>query len=217
LYAEKQMQRGRACWMTPSQLTRRDALVGTIAAPFLAGRAAGAAEPAGTVEALRGEATAQATSGVRPLAQDASVLVGDLVATGAQSAIALRLGAATQVRLGPEARLRIDRFLIKAGGILELANGAMVFDHDPAAGPTEVAVRSPFGLIAVRGTRFFAGPSDGVFGVFVARGVVLVVGQNRSMRVEAEFGTDIAAHGMEPTPPHRWAVARIKPAMASVM
>ena len=66
--------------MTPSQLTRRDALVGTIAAPFLAGRAAGAAEPAG-VEALRGEATAQATSGVRPLAQDASVLVGDLVAT----------------------------------------------------------------------------------------------------------------------------------------
>ena len=146
--------------MTPSQLTRRDALVGTIAAPFLAGRAAGAAEPAGTVEALRGEATAQATSGVRPLAQDASVLVGDLVATGAQSAIALRLGAATQVRLGPEARLRIDRFLIKAGGIVALANGAMVFDHDPAAGPTEVSVRSPFGLIAVRGTRFFAGPSD---------------------------------------------------------
>jgi hypothetical protein len=73
------------------------------------------------------------------------------------------------------------------------------------------SVSSPYG------TRFFAGPSDGVFGVFVARGVVLVVGQNRSMRVEAEFGTDIAAHGMEPTPPHRWAVARIKPAMASVM
>jgi hypothetical protein len=203
--------------MTPTCLTRRGALVSAIATPLLALRFVAAAEPAGTVEALRGEATAQVGSGIRPLAQNASVLVGDLVATGAQSAIALRLGSATQVRLGPEARLRIDRFLIKAGGILELANGAMVFDHDPAAGPTEVAVRSPFGLIAVRGTRFFAGPSNGVFGVFVARGVVLVVGQNRSMQMEAEFGTDIAGRGMEPAPPHRWAEARIKAAMASVM
>ena len=203
--------------MTPTCLTRRGALVSTIVTPLLALPFAAAAEPAGTVEALRGEATAQVGSGIRPLAQNASVLVGDLVATGAQSAVALRLGSATQVRLGPEARLRIDRFLVKVGGILELANGAMVFDHDPTAGPTEMAVRSPFGLIAVRGTRFFAGPSNGVFGVFVARGVVLVVGQNRSMQVEAEFGSDIAAAGMEPTLPHRWAEPRIKAAMASVM
>ena len=203
--------------MTPTCLTRRVALLSTIVTPLLALPFAAAAEPAGTVEALRGDATAQAGSSIRPLAQNASVLVGDLVATGAQSAVALRLGSATQVRLGPEARLRIDRFLVKAGGILELANGAMVFDHDPTAGPTEMAVRSPFGLIAVRGTRFFAGPSNGVFGVFVARGVVLVVGQNRSMQVEAEFGSDIAAAGMEPTLPHRWAEPRIKAAMASVM
>jgi hypothetical protein len=203
--------------MTPNQLTRRYALFGMIAAPFLAGRAASAAEPAGTVEALRGEATAQAASGVRPLAGDASVFVGDLVATGAQSAIALRLGSATEVRLGPEARLRIDRFLINAGGILEFAKGAMLFDHDPAAGQTEMEVRSPFGLIAVRGTRFFAGPSNGVFGVFVYRGLVLVVGQNTSVAVQPEFGTDISAPGAEPTPPHRWAEARIKAAEATVM
>jgi hypothetical protein len=176
-----------------------------------------AAEPAGTVEALRGEATAQAGSGIRPLAQNAPVLVGDLVATAAQSAMALRLGTATQVHLGPETRLRIDRFLIKAGGVLELARGAMLFDHDPAAGQTEMAVRSPFGLLAVRGTRFFAGPSNGVFGVFVYRGLVLVVGQNTSVAVQPEFGTDISAPGAEPTPPHRWAEARIKAAEATVM
>src|SRR5215469_1547361 len=98
--------------MTPTCLTRRGALVSTIVTPLLALPFAAAAEPAGTVEALRGEATAQAGSGIRPLAQNASVLVGDLVATGAQSAVALRLGSATQVRLGPEARLRIDRFLV---------------------------------------------------------------------------------------------------------
>jgi hypothetical protein len=200
-----------------NRLTRRAALAGTIATPFLASRLAGAAEPAGSVEALRGEATAQAGAGVRPLAQDASVFIGELVATGSQSAIAMRLGTATQVRLGPEARLRIDRFLVKIGGVLELAKGALLFDHEPTAGQTETALRSPFGLIAVRGTRFFAGPSNNVFGVFLYSGEALVVGQNTFVKLLPEFGTDIATPGDEPTPPHRWAEARIKAAEASVL
>jgi hypothetical protein len=35
--------------------------------------------------------------------------------------------------------------------------------------------------VAVRGTRFFAGPSNGVFGVFVVRREVMVVGMNTAM------------------------------------
>lgn len=93
----------------------------------------------------------------------------------------------------------------------------MLFDHDPGADRAAAAIRSPFGLIAVRGTRFFAGPSNGVFGVFVYRGEVLLVGRNTAVPVEAEFGSDIAAPGEEPTLPHRWADARIKAAEASVM
>ena len=94
--------------VTPNRFPRRSALAGAIGAPFLV-RFADAAEPAGTVDALSGTATAQAGASVRPLAPDASVFVGDLVATAAQSAIAFRLGSATLVRLGAEARLRIDR------------------------------------------------------------------------------------------------------------
>jgi hypothetical protein len=204
-------------YATFRQLTRRGTLAGAIATPFLTSPLATAAEPAGTVEALRGEATAQSGSDIRPLARDASLFVGELVATSVQSAIAMRLGAATQVRLGPEARLRIDRFLIKVGGVLELAKGAMLFDHDPAAGQTETAVRSPFGLIAVRGTRFFAGPSNNMFGVFLYSGELLVVGRNTAVQLQPAFGTDIAAPGEEPTPPHRWAEARVRAAEASVM
>jgi hypothetical protein len=199
------------------QLTRRGILAGTIATPFLTSRLANAVEPAGTVEALRGEATAQSGSDIRPLARDASLFVGELVATGMQSAIAMRLGAATEVRLGPEARLRIDRFLIKLGGVLELAKGAMLFDHDPGTGQTEMAVRSPFGLIAVRGTRFFAGPSNNVFGIFLYSGELLAVGRNTAVQLQPAFGTDIAAPGEEPTPPHLWAEARIRAAEASVI
>ena len=49
-------------------------------------------------------------------------------------------------------------------------------DHSKLRNP-----RSPFALIAVRGTLFFAGPSNGVFGVFVGRGFVEVTGGDRTV------------------------------------
>ncbi|HKM62769.1 MAG TPA: FecR family protein [Acidisphaera sp.] len=168
------------------------------------------------VEALRGEAYAMEAAGRRTLAPAAEVSVGDLVSTAAQSSLGMRLGMATEVRLGPEAQLRIDRFLVNVGGVLELARGSMVFDHAPTAGGIDVTVRSPFGLMAVRGTRFFAGPSNGVFGVFVVEGTVLVVGSNTSVEVTKGLGTDIVRPGAEPTNPHPWGAARIATALASV-
>jgi hypothetical protein len=197
-------------------LSRRGALALGLGAGLLAVPARAMADPAGKVETLRGEAFAQAAAARRALAVAAEVFVGDLVSTGADSAVALRLGAATLIKLGAEARLRIDRFIVNAGGVLELARGAMIFDHAQAAPQAELAVRSPFGLIAVRGTRFFAGPSNGVFGVFVFSGQVQVVGAHGSVEVLPGFGTDIVAPGGEPTPPHRWAEPRIRAAEAAV-
>ncbi len=128
----------------------------------------------------------------------------------------MHLGTATQVKLGAETQLRIDRFVVNAGGILVLERGGMVYDHDQSGGPSDVALRTPFGLVAVRGTRFFAGPSNGVFGVFVERGEVTVVGASTSVVVTSGYGTDLAQPGAEPTPPHLWGAARIAAAMASV-
>jgi hypothetical protein len=175
-----------------------------------------AAEPAGAVETARGECYAQTAAARRALAPAAAIFIGDAVCTGAQSALSMRLGAATEVKLGAEARLRVDRFVANAGGVLILERGGMIYDHDPSSSPSDVAVRGPFGLLAVRGTRFFAGPSNGVFGVFVERGAVTVVGQNTSVVVNSGFGTDIARPGAEPTLPHPWGAARIANAMASV-
>jgi hypothetical protein len=190
--------------------------LGLAAAAGCAASRADAAEPAGNVDALRGEAFALAASRRRALAQQSDVFVRDTVATGAASSLALRLGSATLVRLGSDARLRIDRFVIDAGGVLDLVNGAMVFDRSETAPQVDNAVRSPYGLIAVRGTRFFAGPSNGVFGVFVDRGEVTVIGASTAVQVRASFGTDIAAPGGEPTEPHPWGAARIRRAFADV-
>jgi hypothetical protein len=168
------------------------------------------------VESARGECYAQSAASRRALAPAAEIFIGDTVGTGVQSALAVHLGKATDVKLGAEARLRIDRFVVNAGGVLTLERGAMLYDHDGKNSPGDVSVRSPFGLIAVRGTRFFAGPSNGVFGVFVETGEVQVVGVNTAVIVTAGFGTNIAQPGDEPTLPTKWGAARIAAAIASV-
>jgi hypothetical protein len=168
------------------------------------------------VASSRGECYAQMAATRRALAPAAEVFIGDAVGTGPQSALSLHLGSATEVKLGAEARLRIDRFVVNAGGVLVLEGGGMLYDHDPNGGSSDMAVRVPFGLVAVRGTRFFAGPSNGVFGIFVARGEVMVVGVNTAVIVTAGLGTDIAHAGAEPTAPHGWGAPRVTAAMASV-
>lgn len=144
------------------------------------------------------------------------MFVGDLIGTLADSTMGLTLGAATQVRLGPEARLTIDRFILKAGGVLVLENGGMLVDHATAAGGIDLKVRSRFGLIAIRGTRFFAGPSNGAFGVFVQRGAVEVEGGSARVRLEAGMGTSIATPGAAPGAAVVWSAARIAAALALV-
>lgn len=181
------------------------------------GRRAHAASPAGQVEEATGECTAaRATALSRTLVPPADVFVGDLVTTQVKSTLGLLLGAATRVRLGPETQFRIDRFVVNAGGVLVLDRGAMLYDHDPKDGADAVTVRSPFGLMAVRGTRFFAGPTKGEFSVFVERGMVMVTGATTFVTLRGGEGTGIAAPGGEPSPVATWGKPRIAEAMARV-
>jgi hypothetical protein len=195
---------------------KRRALLGGLASTCLTARGVSADESAGAVDTVRGACYAQTSSLRRGLAPAAALFIGDTVATGEQSAASLHLGTATQVKLGAAARLRIDRFVVNAVGLLVLESGGMVYDHDPTDDQGNVAERVPFGLVAVCGKRFFAGPSNGVFGVFVERGEVMVVGVNTAVTVTAGLGTDLASAGAEPTVPHAWGAARIASASASV-
>ncbi len=174
------------------------------------------AAAAGVVRSLSGQAEVERDAAVRQLRQDGDVFILDRIATGAGSRAAIALGAATELRLGSEARIRIDRFLMNAGGVITLEGGAMGFDRDPARERGTLNVRSSYGLIAVRGTRFFAGPSNGVFGVFVERGSVAVTGGGRQVVLGAGEGTDIAQPGGQPTAPRTWGERRIRLALAQV-
>ena len=77
-------------------------------------------------------------------------------------------------------------------------------------------IRSPYELIAVRGARLFPGHRHGMFGFFVERGEVTVVGASTAVVVRAGFGTDIATPVGEATEPHLSGAARIQRAFADV-
>ena len=189
---------------------------GAPALPFiLADIPASAAERVGSVEDVKGEAFAELDAARRTLDPAAPVFLGDEVATGIASRLGMRLGGDTIVRLGEQARLKIDRFLVDAGGDMTLRSGPLLFDRPPGRAPAAV-IRSPFALIAVRGTRFFAGPSNGRFSVFVARGSVAVISAGQQVIVREGEGTDFVSPGTPPAPVNRWGSERIGAALASV-
>ncbi len=199
-------------------LTRRHVLgagVHLVAVSMLPG-VAQALAPAGEVASVRGLAEAEANGLKRALAIKAPVYEGELVVTGDDARLALMLGAKSVLRLGAQTRVRIDRYLVDAGGEFDLQSGAIEFERARGVPKADLNFRSAYGLIAVRGTKFFAGPSNGVFGVFVDHGRVDVVAGTKVVAVGPGLGTNISARGEPPTPAAKWKPERIKAALASV-
>lgn len=176
------------------------------------------AEDAGEVSALTGNAVAVAGGAERTLATGATVKVNDLVQTGADGRLGLRLGKSTSIQLGPGTKLRIEQHLADVGGQFELLEGSMLFEHTRAPGaPAHKAdVKGPYGLIAVRGTRFFAGPSRGRFGVYVTEGRVDVAAAGRTVVLVPGYGTEMARPGDIPVRPSVWSAGRAREALALV-
>ncbi|WP_049768194.1 FecR family protein [Methylocella silvestris] len=193
----------------------RRSFLGGLACASACASAAFAAGSVGLVETSVGEANAQIRGATRPLTAGADIFVGDLVSTSATARLVMLLGSATRVRLGSNTRLRVDKFLANAGGELTFDSGPVVVDHDEKAGPIDLRLRSPFGLIAVRGTRFFAGPSNGTFGVFVERGIVDFTAGGVTLRLTAGEGTDVKRPGDKPSAMRRWPFERANDAMLS--
>jgi ferric-dicitrate binding protein FerR (iron transport regulator) len=201
-----------------SAINRRTFLYAAAGSAILAPRPAHAqrAEKAGSVEDVRGEAFAVGQAERRTLERAAALFINDHVGTGVNSRLTLHLGKDTTLRLGEQARLTLDRLLVNAGGEITLQSGPILFSRPAGSTPARMQIKSSFGLIAVRGTRFFAGPSAGVFGVFVERGSVAVSGAGTRVVLRAGQGTNIASPGAAPTPPAPWKPERIRTALESV-
>lgn len=172
-------------------------------------RGADAAPGAGHVAEMRGEASAELEGARRPLAPAANVFVGDMLATGRDSRLAVDLGSGAHLRLGADTRFKIDRYVAATAGDFTLDTGAFKFEHEGRR-EGDLQFRSAYGLIAVRGTRFYAGPSKGAFGILVGAGRVEVSAAGRSVLLRAGEGTDFATPGAPPSPAKQWAWPRVE-------
>ena len=76
--------------------------------------------------------------------------------------------------------------------------------------------RTPFAVIAARGTRYFVGPSADVIGVFCESGSVSVRNNGGRVTLRAGEGTNLTSPDVAPTPAVEWGAPRIEAAMASV-
>jgi ferric-dicitrate binding protein FerR (iron transport regulator) len=196
-------------------MNRRETLIGAVALCCAAvQRRAWALDQIGKVTEIRGTASAEAAAGMRPLAENGPIFLAELLRTGDESRLGLHLGQRTSVRLGARSKLRVDRYIADAGGEIVVDSGQLLFDGRARRGLT---IRSPYALIAVRGTKFFAGQLDNGFSVFVARGAVSVSAAGTEVILRAGDGTDIAYVGAPPTPAKKWGPPKIARAFALVV
>ncbi|SDL76911.1 FecR family protein [Ensifer adhaerens] len=184
--------------------------VGGGATPAWAGSALGEATE------IRGDVRLRQAKKDKPLAVGGQLFENDRVHTNAESFATLNLGTDTRVLLGAETELLVDSFIAGQGGTLELGTGRMVFDRPEGLPKVDVAVRTAFGMIGVRGTKFFCGPSRAAFAVFVEHGSVSVARGGVTKIVAAGQGVEFHHRGDAPSEPANWGEARIKEAYASV-
>lgn len=201
--------------------SRRRFLTGATAALAAAGGGFGPAGPAHAAGEIGVSVRAQGAGqlfrqgGLATLRAGYALFEADRIATGADGLAELRLNTDTTINLGPESEITIDRYLAEMGGVIQIG-GAIVFDRPDDLPPIDLTVRTAFAQIGVRGTRFFCGPSKGLFSVFVDRGSVSVRALGTTRIVTAGEGVEVAAKGAAPRPVVKWGQARIDAAFASV-
>lgn len=202
--------------MKSAGITRRLMIGGGVATLTVLGFGASRASPViGTAVDVRGAVNRRQQSVDEKLASGASLMDNDTVVTGTQSFADLLLGKDTRILLGSDTELLIDSFIAGQGGTLELGAGRMVFDRPEGLAKIDLNLRTTFGMIGVRGTKFFCGPNRGNFAVFVEHGLVTVSNAGVTRDVGKGEGVEIAAPDAAPAEVKVWGAARIREAYAS--
>ncbi len=111
------------------------------------------AEIIGTAETISNRVTGELPGARRVLAPAADVHLNEIIRTEAQSAARLRFADNSDLRLGPQAQIRLDGFVFsgKPNAAMQLTRGALRFFS--GSGPTgSYQIRTPVATIGLRGT-----------------------------------------------------------------
>lgn len=163
----------------------------------------------GTVEKAKNEVTASpsANDPARPLATGNPVFQNEIVKTGSQARAELRLADETSLSMGENATVRLDEFVYNADGsaTINLVTGALRFISGANGHPGKLTIKTAVATIGIRGTDFWAGPIDGVYGVLLLNGKVEVINSGGSVTLDTpRTGTLISGADIAPGPAVPW-------------
>ncbi|MEJ1159293.1 FecR family protein [Prosthecomicrobium sp. N25] len=178
------------------------------------------AQAVGKVDKVEAEVTATSKAGTRRLEPATNILYEDVLVSGPKARLQATLQDGTQLTLGENGRLVVDRFVYdpaKAGGGLDLrvTRGAFLF----VGGKVEeksggaVSIRTPVATLGVRGTTVWGGRIDGGYGVLVLSGEVDVRTARGTVKLRKGQGTLIRGTPSSPAP---WSADRTRRAVATI-
>jgi hypothetical protein len=189
---------------------------------FSAGSAT-AAEEIGAVSRAQGMSSGNVEGKIEMLRIDSSVFHQEIVSTGAASRLEVTFADGTQLTLGENAEMTLDRFVYDpASGTGELKLGivgAFRFISGQASkmANADVTVTSPVATVGIRGTDFWGGPIDDQFGVLLIEGAVSVSNAAGEQVLDTPGeGTNIAAPGTAPGNVTFWPQDKVTRAFATV-
>lgn len=179
--------------------------------------AARAAEPAGQVARLRGDASSDGHS----LAVGSSVTVGDVLHTGPQARLEVVFIDGTRLTLGENATLAVDSFVYDPAAargdvLLRLKQGAVLLVTGLVGKLPQRPFKliSPVATIGIRGTTFWSGSLDNPLDALVVDGAISVSTQGGTVILKKGQGIGITAADAPPGPAVTWAQVKIDRALA---
>lgn len=197
-----------------------------LAALLTFGGAARAADgdSAGTVARVKGTAVAVQDAVPRPLKEGDAVKIGDILSTGKDSRLEIKMIDDGVFTLGERTSFVVMDYTFGQGqdvAAFRLMSGAFkaVSGQIAQADPGKFKVETEFGTIGIRGTDFWGGVmDDGALHVALLGGKAVIF-TNRGGKVEITepgFGTTITGPDTAPTTPRPWPDAKMATAKASV-
>ena len=148
----------------------------------------------------------------------------DELQTGSDGRVEVTLLDGTELTLGENGRLRVDEFVFDPGNdtgtaFISALKGPFRFvtgKFGNLANKT-AQVRTPLALIGIRGTDFWGGPVQDVYGVFLLDGSVSVTNQAGEEVLDTPgTGVNLTAADEPPGAVTTWAQSKVDEALASI-
>ncbi len=136
-------------------------LIGVLALALFTSVQAFAAPPIGFVKSVSGEASIVSAGKATPAQPGAALSLGDIVRTGANGSLGLTLRDNTLMSFGPMTTFTLEEFVfspvegdLQLGGAITAGSLHYVSGAIAKLKPEAVKLKTPTGVIGVRGTRF---------------------------------------------------------------